>query len=147
MAHTPRTRRDYALDMLRRTQDNLDQLARDEENAVVSARLHKVTWREIADALGIAQPNATRKFKPAVDAHTGQAPYPDGPSALSVLRTVRPRREELERTRVADIAHARTAGVEWKDIAAVVRMATPNTIAKFQPLLVEKTTVAPRDDL
>src|SRR5690606_41106148 len=115
MAHTPPTRRDYALDMLRRTQDNLDQLARDEENAVVSARLHKVTWREIADALGIAQPNATRKFTPAVDAHTGQAPYPDGQSALSVMRTVRPRRKELERTRIADIAHARTAGVEWTE--------------------------------
>ncbi|MFI9591112.1 hypothetical protein [Nonomuraea sp. NPDC052265] len=118
--------------------------------AIVDARHVKVTWREIAEELGIAQPNATRKYKPFVDAGTPRNLWPNEVAPQLLARAaVRMAYEAHQRAEMAElqaVAGARTARVAWGDIAAGVEMLESNAIVKFRPLLVEERTVSVRAD-
>jgi hypothetical protein len=118
--------------------------------AVVDARHAKVTWREIAEELGVAPPNAIRKYKPFVDAGTPQNLWPNEAAPQLLARAgVRMAYEAHRKAEVAElqaVAGARTAGVTWGDIAARVEMLESNAIVKFRPLLVEERTVSVRAD-
>lgn len=118
--------------------------------AIVDARHVKVTWLKIAEELGVAQPNATRKYKPFVDAGTPRNLWPNEVDPRLFAQTaVREAYEAHRKAEVAElqaVASARSAGVVWGDIAAKVEMLESNAIVKFRPLLVEERTVSVRAD-
>jgi hypothetical protein len=118
--------------------------------AVVDARAVNVTWREIAAELGVQQPNATRKYKPAVDQMQPENRWeneadPKGPALIAIRHAVKDY-EDAVRAEVHAVADARNRGVTWREIAEAVNMAEPNAFVKYSPLLEEKRTVTVRGE-
>lgn len=134
--------------------------------AVVDARHLGVTWRRVAEVLGKAQPNVTRKYKPAVDSRrpTGwdEPADPTSPLAEGVVRKERSaaaQQQVMERLRMAAavvrrleetgdaeelrlVAAARTAGATWAEVGEQLGgMAAPNAVAKYGPKLVHRVEV------
>jgi hypothetical protein len=117
--------------------------------AVVDARAVNVTWREIAAELGMHQPNASRKYKPAVDQMQPVNRWeneadPKGPALVAVRHAVKAYQEAV-RAEVYAVADARGRDVTWREIADAVGMAEPNAFVKYSPLLEEKRTVTVRE--
>ncbi|QBI56831.1 SANT/Myb-like DNA-binding domain-containing protein [Streptomonospora litoralis] len=131
--------KDTALATIGRIHDDRARLADEEVAAVSTARHHTTAWRIIADALGMAQPNAVRKFGKRL-ATPGEAGDPD--QALSALRRIQTDREHLADEELHAVAAARTHGATWDEIAARMGRKTPNVQVSFAPKLTTTTTVA-----
>ncbi|GAA2657574.1 hypothetical protein [Nonomuraea recticatena] len=107
--------------------------------AVVDARHVKAAWQRIADELGVAQPNAVRKYKPhlaeraALQKWEGEAD-PATPALVAIRHAVRAL-EDAEEAELKAVAEARSAEVTWSDIADAVGMKQPNAVAKYRPKL------------
>ncbi|WP_433379152.1 hypothetical protein [Streptosporangium sp. CA-115845] len=118
--------------------------------SVVDARHVKASWQGIADELGIAQPNAIRKFKPSLDEREPEQRWeneadPVTPALVAVRRAHRAL-ADAERDEVREVAGARSVGVTWGVIAEAVGMKEPNAIAKYKPMLEEKRIFTVRED-
>lgn len=61
------TGRDAALSELGAARQLRQDAERAETTAVAGARAAGATWQQIADVLRIQQPNAVRKYKPAIE--------------------------------------------------------------------------------
>lgn len=140
--------KEAALSALRRAHDTKKTAKQQVMQAVVDARHVGAQWRRVAEELGIAQPNAVRKFKrhvdelPAVNRWEKEAD-PQGP-ALVAVRHARRKEVDADAAEVQAVADARNAGATWDDIAEVLGMQQPNAVAKYRPLLVEERTVRVR---
>lgn len=128
-----------ALEALQQAHDNKKASKEQVIQAVVDARHVRAQWTRIAEELGIAQPNAVRKFKryvserPAQNLWEGEAD--PQPLALVAVRHARQRETDAEAAEVQAVADARNAGAHWEAIAEVLEMKQPNAVAKYRPLL------------
>ncbi|MFF3441887.1 hypothetical protein [Streptosporangium sp. NPDC002721] len=137
-----------ALAALRAAHENVQKADEEVTQTVVDARHVKATWAGIATELGIAQPNAVRKFKPLLEERTPRQKWeheadPAGPSLLAV-RHAHKKAGDAELARLQAVADARSAGVTWEAIATVLGMKVPNAVSKYLPLLEETRVVTVR---
>lgn len=145
-------RKAVALDGLRRAMEELRALERERVQVVVDARHLGVTWQKIANELGVGQPNATRKYKPAVDSRPPRDKWDrEADPKGAVLAAVRAAAAAIRKVDEADVppdvqavADARTAGATWQEIAEVLGMQQPNAVARYAPLLEREHRVSGR---
>ncbi|MFI6290097.1 hypothetical protein ACIBEJ_00845 [Nonomuraea sp. NPDC050790] len=128
-----------ALNALRGAQRALIDAEDDVTQAVVDARHVKAPWRMIAEELGVAQPNAVRKYKPHLASRPARTtwqgePDPKAPALVAVRHAVRAF-QDAERAELEAVAAARNADVTWDDIADALGMKQPNAVAKYRPQL------------
>jgi hypothetical protein len=116
-----------------------------ERDAVVAARSIGIQWWKIAEAVDMAQSNASRKYGP-LPALTGRAGEDEERTALARVRATHDAILEAELAEIAAVAAARSAGVTWAAIAAEVEMEQPNTVVKYRQYISEVRDVAVRDD-
>jgi hypothetical protein len=119
-----------------------------ERDAVVAARAIGIQWWKIAEAVGMAQSNASRKYGPlpAPDTRPGEK------EEAAALRKVGAANEAILKAELAEIeavAAARRAGVTWAAIAVEVEMEQPNAVVKYRQYIdqVTVTRVAVKDDV
>ncbi|MEU9887953.1 hypothetical protein [Sphaerisporangium sp. NPDC051011] len=111
-----------------------------ERDAVAEARAAGVRWRLIADAVEMAQSNASRKFG-KLPFRTEASPK-DESVALRKLERAHQAIFDAELDEIKAIAAARDAGVTWQLIADEIGMDQPNAIVKYLPYLEETRSVA-----
>ncbi|MFB9631314.1 hypothetical protein [Nonomuraea helvata] len=118
--------------------------------AVVDARGVRVTWKKIADELGVEPSNATRKYKPSVDKMEPANTWENEPDpellALAAVRDAVRKHKEAVRAELLAVAAARALEVTWKEIGEAVKMAEPNAFVKYTALLEEKRVVTVRGE-
>lgn len=129
---------DTAVRRLVEARDRFDAAVLARRRLVARARRDGVRWRVIADALGVLESKAIRKYRRFVD-------VPDSGVDRLAGRSVTP--AQLRRAVAA--VHAADDGIyravagcrgsrpqtTWGEIADVLRMHQPNAVIKFGPLL------------
>lgn len=109
-----------------------------QRTAVADARQAGVQWRLIAEAVGMEQANASRKFGPT-PRPSGRADEATARPAVARVAGAREALLDAEVAEVVAIARARDAGVSWQAIADEIGMKQPNAVIKFRPYIAAYT--------
>jgi hypothetical protein len=134
-----------ALHAVRAAHARIAEKVQAERDTVAAARAIGVQWRRIADAVGMSQPNASRKYGP-LSAPAGKADEAEAEVALRKVRAANGAIFAAELTEIEAVAAARAVGVTWQAIAEEVGMEQPNAVVKYRPFFEETRTVALQPD-
>lgn len=116
----------------------------DEARAVAAARALGVTWRQIANALGIPEAYAISRFGPQLRQQHGHLDPTSGDktAVLAALRRIPQRRIHADQ-RLTQAIVAAKRHMSWAGIAEIVGVKRTNLAARYGPLVRGEASTLP----
>ncbi|GAA3027594.1 hypothetical protein [Streptosporangium longisporum] len=134
-----------ALHAVRAAHARIGDAEKAEREAVVAAREIGVQWQKIADTLGMAQANASRKYGP-LPTPAGKASDEQAETALARLGKAHQEILDAQLAEIEAVANARRLEITWSAIATEVEMDQPNAVVKYRKFIKQQTQVTVRPD-